>query len=323
MSSEQPVKAKLIAFDDHPLEHQKQSLYAVEDRGKKENNLIKAFLVASAFWLIAGTLAGQIVALKFVWPEFLSESWLSFGRLRPVHTNTVFWGWASLAMLGLGYYVVPCSSNAKLYSVKLGWISFALINISVIAGNTSLLLGLNNGMQEYREFIWPVMGLFMLGLLLTTINYYKTIAQRKVKEIYISNWFIMGSCLWTLTFMVISYLPFYQNGLGETIIQGYYMHMAVGMWFMTFTLGLVYFFLPKFLNKPIYSYSLGIVAFWTQMLFYTMIGTHHFVFSPIPWWMQTVAIVFSIGMLIPVVASTANFALTRKVVEGKSVIVPV
>jgi len=90
------------------------------------------------------------------------------------------------------------------------------------------------------------------------------------------------------------------------------MHQGVGMWFMTFTLGLVYYFLPAALNKPIYSYALGILAFWTQMLFYTLIGTHHFVFSPIPWWLQTIAIVFSAGMFIPVFAGTTNFLMTMK-----------
>jgi len=90
------------------------------------------------------------------------------------------------------------------------------------------------------------------------------------------------------------------------------MHQGVGMWFMTFTLGLVYYYLPSSLNKPIYSYSLGVLAFWTQLLFYTMIGTHHFVFSPLPWWLQTVAIVFSAGMFIPVVAGTTNFLMTMR-----------
>jgi cytochrome c oxidase cbb3-type subunit 1 len=112
--------------------------------------------------------------------------------------------------------------------------------------------------------------------------------------------------------MLTAYIPIWQNGLGETIVQGYYMHQGVGMWFMLFTLGIVYYFLPQQLNKPIYSYSLGILAFWTQILFYTLIGTHHFVFSSIPWWLQTIAIVGSVGMIIPVVAGTTNFILTFK-----------
>ncbi|MCB0541776.1 MAG: cbb3-type cytochrome c oxidase subunit I, partial [Bacteroidetes bacterium] len=184
------------------------------------------------------------------------------------------------------------------------------INITLVIGNFCLMAGINNGGGEYREYIWPVMLLFAIGLILTAINYYKTIASRTVKEIYISNWYILAACVWTIILSIIGYLPF--TGLGETITQGYYMHQGVGMWFMTFTLGLVYYFLPSSLNKPIYSYSLGALAFWTQMLFYTLIGTHHFVFSPLPWWLQTVAIVFSAGMFIPVLAGTTNFLLTMK-----------
>jgi cytochrome c oxidase cbb3-type subunit 1 len=172
--------------------------------------------------------------------------------------------------------------------------------------------GINNGGGEYREYIWPVMLMFAIALILTFYNFYKTVATRKIKEIYISNWFILASLIWTIVLAIVAYLPFYQDGLGETVIQGYYMHQGVGMWFMTFTLGLIYYYLPATLNKPIYSYSLGVLALWTQMLFYTMIGTHHFVFSPLPWWLQTVAIVFSIGMIIPVVAGTTNFMLTMR-----------
>lgn len=275
-------------------------------------NIVLWFIGASAFWLIFGTTIGQYVGMKFVWPEMDKISWLSFGRLRPVHTNTVFWGWSSNAMIGLAYFVVARTSNTRIFSYKLAWISFILIQASVIIGNIFLMAGINNGGGEYREYIWPVMALFAVGLILTFRNFYKTIANRKISEIYVSNWYILAALLWTITIATIAYLPFLQGGLGETIIQGYYMHMGVGMWFMTFTLGLMYYYLPSALNKPIYSYSLGVLAFWTQLLFYTMIGTHHFIFSPIPWWLQTVAVVFSIGMVIPVVAGTTNFLMTMK-----------
>ena len=270
------------------------------------------YLGASVFWLIFGTLVGEYLGLKFIWPELDSVSWLSFGRLRPVHTNTVFWGWASLAMIGLGYFVVARTSNTKIFSYRNARIAWVLINLTVLLGNIALMCGINNGGGEYREYIWPIMILFMIALVITVHNFYKTVATRKISEIYIANWFILASLLWTIILSVIAYLPFYQNGLGETVAQGYYMHMGVGMWFMTFTLGLIYYYLPATLNKPIYSYSLGVLAFWTQMLFYTMIGTHHFVFSPLPWWLQTTAIVFSVGMVIPVVAGTTNFLMTMK-----------
>ncbi|MBL7763937.1 MAG: cbb3-type cytochrome c oxidase subunit I [Chitinophagaceae bacterium] len=276
------------------------------------SRLVLWYLITATFWLLFGTTVGEYVGIKFAAPDADHISWLSFGRLRPVHTNAVFWGWASLGMLGLGYYVIPRVGNQKLYSYKLGWYSLYLINATVLFGSIALMAGINNGGGEYREYIWPIMVLFVFALILTLYNFLKTIARRTTKEIYISNWYIVSAIMFGLVIAIVAYWPTWQNGLGETIIQGYYMHQGVGMWFMLFTLGLVYYYLPQQLNKPIYSYSLGILAFWTQILFYTLIGTHHFVFSSIPWWLQTVAIVGSAGMVIPVVAGTTNFLLTFK-----------
>lgn len=274
--------------------------------------LVIYYIAAAALWLVVGTLVGQYLGMKFLWPEMDHQAALSFGRLRPVHTNMVFWGWSSLAMIGLGYFVIARTSNNTIYNYKWAWIGWGLINTTIILGSVAIMAGINNGGGEYREYIWPIMLLFAIALVLTFWNFYKTVATRKISEIYISNWFILASLIWTIVLAIIGYLPFYQDGLGETVVQGYYMHQGVGMWFMTFTLGLVYYYLPSSLNKPIYSYSLGVLAFWTQMLFYTMIGTHHFVFSPLPWWLQTVAIVFSAGMVIPVVAGTTNFLMTMR-----------
>jgi len=274
------------------------------------SKLILWYLCTAAFWLVLGTSVGEYLGIKFVAPDADHVSWLSFGRLRPVHTNMVFWGWSSLAMIGLGYYVVSTVSNTVVASLKRGWYGLALINASVIAGTISLMAGINNGGGEYREYIWPIMLLFAIGLVITLVNYLQTIARRKTKEIYISNWYIVSAVMFTIVIALVGYLPFWQNGLGETIAQGYYMHQGVGMWFMLFNLGLIYYFLPQQLNTPIYSYSLGILAFWTQILFYTLIGTHHFIFSAIPWWLQTVAIIGSMGMLIPVFAGTTNFLMT-------------
>ncbi|MGN6292407.1 MAG: cbb3-type cytochrome c oxidase subunit I [Chitinophagaceae bacterium] len=276
------------------------------------SRLILWYLGCATFWLLFGTTVGEYVGIKFVAPDADHVSWLSFGRLRPVHTNAVFWGWASLGMLGLGYYVVPRVSNTKLANIKYGWYALWLINAAVILGTICLMAGINNGGGEYREYIWPVMLLFAVGIILTLVIFLQTIAHRTTKEIYISNWYIVAAIIFAIVITLVAYIPYWQNGLGETIVQGYYMHQGVGMWFMLFTLGIVYYFLPQQLNKPIYSYSLGILAFWTQILFYTLIGTHHFVFSSIPWWLQTVAIVGSAGMAIPVIAGTTNFIMTFK-----------
>jgi len=278
----------------------------------KLTKLILWYLGCATFWLLFGTTVGEYLGIKFVAPDVDHFSWLSFGRLRPVHTNAVFWGWASLAMIGLAYYVIPRVSNVPIASIKTGYRSLVLINASVILGSICLMAGINNGGGEYREYIWPVMALFGIGVIISLRNFFKTIAKRTTKEIYVSNWYIISAMMFLLVIAVVAYWPSWQTGLGETIVQGYYMHQGVGMWFMLFNLGLMYYFLPQQLNKPIYSYSLGILAFWAQILFYTLIGTHHFIFSAIPWWLQTVAIVGSAGMIIPVVAGTTNFLMTFK-----------
>ncbi len=274
--------------------------------------LILWYLGCATFWLLLGTTVGEYIGIKFVSPDIDHYSWLSFGRLRPVHTNIVFWGWASLAMMGLAYYVIPRVSNVPIASIKSGYRSLVLINATVIIGSICLMAGINNGGGEYREYIWPVMALFGIGVIISLNNFIKTIAKRTTKEIYVSNWYIISGMMFLLVIAFVAYWPSWQTGLGETIVQGYYMHQGVGMWFMLFNLGLMYYFLPQQLNKPIYSYSLGILAFWAQILFYTLIGTHHFIFSAIPWWLQTIAIVGSVGMIIPVVAGTTNFLMTFK-----------
>jgi len=272
--------------------------------------LVYTFIACAAAWLVCGTAVGEYIALKFVWPDLGIDPWLSVGRLRPVHTNIVLFGWASLAGIGLALLVVPRTSRTTLRHPRFAWTALALLNAAIIVGTVCLIAGLNNGAQEYREWLWPVMGTFVAGIALLLVALYRTVAMRGTEPIYISNWYILGAFIWVATLLTVAYLPWYQHGLSETVIQGYFMHNAVGMWFTPLSLGMLYYALPKLLNKPIYSYALGVLAFWTQLLFYTMIGGHHFVFSPTPWSLQTVAIVFSIGMIVPVFAGTANFLLT-------------
>lgn len=277
---------------------------------EEEKKLILWFLGCSVFWLFMGTTVGEYLGIKFVAPDSDHLSWLSFGRLRPVHTNMVFWGWASMAMLGFSYYVIPRVGNTKVFNLKIGYWSLILMNAAVFLGSICLMAGINNSGGEYREYIWPVMLLFATGIIISTYNHIKTIEFRKTEEIYVSNWYVVSAMMYVVVILLVAYLPFWQDGLGETITQGYFMHQGVGMWFMFFNLGLMYYFLPQELNSPVYSYSLSILAFWTQILFYTLIGTHHFIFSSIPWWMQTVAIVASVGMVIPVAAGSVNFMMT-------------
>jgi cytochrome c oxidase cbb3-type subunit 1 len=285
---------------------------AIREADERLVRLVYACIACATAWLIIGTLVGEFVALKFVWPDLVIAPWLSEGRLRPVHTNIVLFGWASLAGIGLALLVVPRTSRTELRHTRLAWTALVLLNGAVAVGTICLVAGINNGAQEYREYLWPVMATYVTGLVLILVALYGTIAMRGTEAIYISNWYLIGAFCWIATLVTIAYLPWYQHGLSETVVQGYFMHTAVGMWFTPLVLGMTYYALPKLLNKPVYSYALGVLAFWTQLVFYTMLGAHHFVFSPTPWSLQTVAIVFSIGMIVPVVAGTGNFLLTMR-----------
>jgi cytochrome c oxidase cbb3-type subunit 1 len=252
------------------------------------------------------------LAFKFGAPDFGPGAWLSFGRLRPIHTNAVFYGFASIALVGLAYYVAARSSGTRLHSAALAWIGLVLFNIAAIAGTIALDLGFNDGDLEYREWPWWIRVLFLSALVVTVWNLYFTVAKRSSQDVYLSNWYIIGGTIWTCIIAIVGILPWYQKGLGQVAVSGFYMHNSVGMWFTPLALGATYYSLPKLLNRPIYSYALGVFAFWTNLLFYPIIGAHHFEFSPLPWWLQTTAIVFSVAMLVPVWGGSSNLLLTMR-----------
>ncbi len=209
-------------------------------------------------------------------------------------------------------YVVARTSGTQLWGRKIAWAALWCFNLAALLGTITLDLGINNGDQEYREWVWWVAIFFLAAVLLSAISIIGTIAKRVEHDIYISNWYIVGAYVFTIILGVTAAIPFYQHGLGQVAVQGFYMHNAVGMWFTFLALGIIYYVLPKLLNRPIYSYALGVLGFWTNLLFYPIIGAHHFEFTPIPWWFQTLAIVFSVGMLVPVFAGTGNFLLTMR-----------
>jgi cytochrome c oxidase cbb3-type subunit 1 len=151
---------------------------------------------------------------------------------------------------------------------------------------------------------------FAVGI--SGVLFYRLIARRRVEGVYISCWFILAACFWIAITMIMGYQTIWKSGLTDKIVGGYYIHNAVGMWFTPLAVGLTYYALPKLLNKPIYSYALGVLGFFTHLIFYTVIGTHHFMFTPIPVWLQTTAVIFSVAMIVPVWASTGNFLLTMK-----------
>jgi len=286
------------------------SLVEKDDRALA--SVFAAYTVAATAWLLFATGVGILLAYKFGAPDFGPGAWLTFGRLRPIHTNATFYGWASIALVGMAYYVADRSSRISLYSVKLAWIGLVLFNVAALAGTVALDLGYNDGNLEYREWPWPIRLIFLAALVVTAWNLIGTVARRSTDGIYLSNWYTIGGVLWTCIIAVVAILPWYQYGLGQVSVSGYYMHNAVGMWFTPLALGIFYYALPRLLSRPIYSYALGVLAFWTNLVFYPIIGAHHFLFSPLPWWLQTTAIVFSVAMLVPVWGGSANFLLTMR-----------
>jgi cytochrome c oxidase cbb3-type subunit 1 len=275
-------------------------------------SVFSAYVVSATLWLVFATAVGILMAFKFGAPEFGAGAWLTFGRLRPIHTNATFYGFASIALVGLAYYVAARSSGAKLYSAALAWTGLVLFNVAAIAGTVALDLGFNDGDLEYREWLWWIRVIFLAALVVTAWNLIVTVARRNSKDVYLSNWYIIGGTLWTCIIATVGVVPWFQYGLGQVAVSGFYMHNAVGMWFTPLALGVIYYTLPKLLNRPIYSYALGVFAFWTNLVFYPIIGSHHFEFSPLPWWLQTTAIVFSVAMLVPVWGGSSNFLLTMR-----------
>ena len=165
-----------------PLVVAKARVEPVADSDTEWVRLVFGYLSWATAWLVFGTLVGEYIGIKFVLPDLEHVPWLGFGRLRPVHTNTVFWGWSTLAMISMALYVVPKTSRRRLHSFPLAHLSLWLINASVLIGNVLLMSGISNGGQEYREYIWPVQAVFAIGVILVAYNLIRTIAARNIRK---------------------------------------------------------------------------------------------------------------------------------------------
>lgn len=274
--------------------------------------LFSSYTLSATFWLLLTTAIGLLLSFKFPYPDWATSPYLSFGRLRAIHTNGTFYGWATIALVGCALFVAARTSGTPIARKSWAWLGLLCFNAAAVLGTVTLDLGMNYGDQEYREWIWPAKVLFLAGVCLSGATVVRTVAERVEREIYIANWYTIGGFIFTIILSIVALLPSYQIGLGQVAVQGFFMHNAVGMWFTFLALGVTYYALPKLLNRPIYSYALGVLGFWTNLVFYPIIGAHHFEFSPLPWWFQTLAIVFSVGMLVPVWAGSANFFLTMR-----------
>jgi cbb3-type cytochrome c oxidase subunit I len=279
------------------------------------------FIYTAILFFIITILIGLIMALKFVFPGFLGGiSFLSFGRIRPIHTNGVLFGWLLAANMGLGFYVVPRLCGRPLFSEKMGMITWGLWVFIVLAAVVTLAAGITQG-KEYLELAWWIDVLVAVAWVLFAVNIFATIATRKRPQMYVSLWYIMGTILWTTVLWVVGNLPVY-SGVNDANVNWWFGHNAVGLIFTPFGVALAYYFIPLATRNPLYSHRLSIIGFWTIAFLYIWNGAHHIIFGPVPTWLQTVAILFSVSLLIPVWTVVANFfgTLRGKWVDGDYVV---
>ncbi len=276
---------------------------------------VKWFLVgAVSYFVIVGVIA-LIIAAKFVWPEFLGTiPYFTYGRMRPLHVNGMLFGWLLAADMGLAYYMVPRLCGVKLWSEKLGVAASILWNIIIISAVFSLLGGYQKGL-EYADLPTPVAVMVVIAWIMFGANLFATIANRKYNQMYVSTWYLMGTILWTafvyLTGNFAAILPGI-TGVNQANLTWMYTHNAVGLIFTPAGLAVAYYFIPRTSNSPLYSHKLSMIGFWSLAFVYVWTGAHHMIHGPISQWLQTIAIVFSIMLLIPVWAVVYNFIATMK-----------
>src|SRR5512143_512687 len=286
-----------------------------DSSGLVNHGLVRHWLWWSMIWLTIFPLVGLLVSVKFNYPDFLTEtSWLTFGRLRPVHVNGVIFGAFSTPVIGLLYYLVPrlCGRRMALEHwgrpLLWGW------NLFLISGSLSLLLGYNSGF-EAGEYVWPFSLLRWLVLVGLGIQVLVTIFQRKDKGFYVALWYALAALVWTVMNLILGgiilpYVP--MSGISNTALHGLYIHYVVGLWITPAGLALMYYFLPLAAKAPLYSHRLSLLGFWALAFFYPFVGTHHYLFSPIPFHNQTISIVTSMMLIIPVWAVITNLFGTAK-----------
>jgi cytochrome c oxidase cbb3-type subunit I len=292
---------------------------AIEKPEYYEDKVITAFIVCSVIWALFGMLAGLYAAAELVWPSLNANiPEISFGRLRTVHTNVVLFGFGVSALMATSFYSVQRTSHVRLFAPGLAWNLFFGWQLMLVLGVMSLFLGANGG-KEYAEFEW----IFDIAITVLWISYaivfFGTLATRRIKPIYISNWFygafiIVVAMLHVVNNLAIPVSAFKSYsvyaGAQDAIVQWWYGHNAVGFLLTGGFLGMMYYFLPKQAGRPIWSYRLSVVAFWAFVYSYIWAGPHHLHFNSIPEWVQSLAMVMSLILLAPSWATMINGIMT-------------
>lgn len=281
------------------------------------NSASAAYLVAGAVWFFLGASYGMTTAIHLVSPEFFNNiPWLVFGRTRPSHVNTVIYGFVVSAGVGAALHYVPALLKTRLWSERLGWLSWLFWQAAVISGPACFSFGISQG-REYAEYIWPFDCCVMAALLLLLVNLVMTVANRTEKSLYVSVWYILGMALWTAGVYPIGNVMWNppsgaMPGLLDSIFLWFYGHNLVGLLLTPAALGAAYYVIPRVCKTPLFSHTLSLVGFWALVAIYTHIGGHHILQSPIPQWLKTLSVVDSMAMIVPVMTVLINLWLTAR-----------
>lgn len=273
-----------------------------------DKSLVKAWFTFTLFWVILAPVFGLIAAAKLDDPYFLADiEWLQFGRLRIAHVNGVVFGFFTTAIFGMMCYAVPKLCGRPLANIRAAWGGMIITNVAVALGEMSLLGG-HLAAVEAGEYPFVVDVILTIGFLMTIVPFLQTIVARRVNRMYVALWYWTAGMLWTaINFVLGNYvLPYGPGGSVSAALHGFYLHNVVGLWITPMGLGAVYYMIPVVTRAPIYSHKLSLLGFWGLALFYPLNGVHHYIYSPIADWAQTIAIAASMMLIVPVWAFSVN-----------------
>ncbi len=283
------------------------------------DKVVRQFALATVFWGVVGMLVGVIIAAQLTWPALnLGIEWLSYGRLRPLHTNAVIFAFGGCGLFAASYYVVQRTSHVRLFSDGLAAFTFWGWQAVIVLAAITLPLGMTQG-KEYAELEWPIDILIALVWVAYAVVFFGTIGLRKVRHIYVANWFFGAFILAVALLHIVnsaalpvsltkSYSAY--AGVQDAMVQWWYGHNAVGFFLTAGFLGMMYYFIPKQAERPVYSYRLSIVHFWALIFTYLWAGPHHLHYTALPDWAQSVGMVFSLILLAPSWGGMINGIMT-------------
>ena len=281
--------------------------------------VVRQFAIMTVVWGVVGMLVGVIIAAQLIWPDLTyGIPWLSYGRLRPLHTNAVIFAFGGCALFAASYYVVQRTSHARLFSDGLAAFTFWGWQAVIVLAAVTLPLGITTA-KEYAELEWPIDILIALVWVAYAVVFFGTLAKRKVAHIYVANWFF-GAFILTIAILHIvnsaevpvSFWKSYSAyaGAQDAMVQWWYGHNAVGFFLTAGFLGMMYYFVPKQAGRPVYSYRLSVVHFWALIFTYMWAGPHHLHYTALPDWAQSLGMVFSLILLAPSWGGMINGIMT-------------